>query len=374
MKGRSSANPPSSSPLGFSGAAGRPSAPRSGTLGRPTLRTLATSLNLSTTAVSIVLNARVGAKSIPEATRERILAAARDLHYRPNVLAQSLRGGSAFAIGVLVPDLAAPGRALAQAITDTLRAAGYDVLLATHHRRPALVAATARLMLERQVDGLIVADGGGVVSGSVPVVRLTYTCGRRYTSSASRVALDLASAADAAVQHIVELGHRRLALLSEAMPFRCSWSRALTRAARRSGVRFDTRRATGGGNVSAFERGYLAARDLIADHTSCTALFTSDDDSAMGVIRALREHDLNVPRDISVVGFGDHVDAAAYTPRLTTACVPSQQAGERAAQLLVEWIEDGAAPLSAPDSSMQAVFTVRETSGVALSRARNCGG
>lgn len=93
-------------------------------------------------------------------TRERILAAARGLHYRPNVLAQSLRRGRAFAIGVLVPDLAAAGSALAQAITDTLRMAGYDVLLATHHRRSDLVAARARLMLERRVDGLMIRSGG----------------------------------------------------------------------------------------------------------------------------------------------------------------------------------------------------------------------
>jgi DNA-binding LacI/PurR family transcriptional regulator len=138
MKDRSSADPPASSPLGFSGAARRSPAPRSGTPRRPTLRTLATSFNLSTTAVSIVLNARAGAESIPAAIRERILAAARGLLYRPNALAQSLRRGRALAIGVLVPDFAAAGSAIAQAIGDTLRIAGYDVLLATHHRRPDL--------------------------------------------------------------------------------------------------------------------------------------------------------------------------------------------------------------------------------------------
>jgi LacI family transcriptional regulator len=301
MNARSRADPLATSPVGFSASTRRSSAPGSGMLERPTLRTLAMSLNLSTAAVSLVLNARAGAESIPAVTRERILAAARGLHYRPNVLAQSLRRGRAFAIGVLVPDLAAAGSALAQAITDALRMAGYDVLLATHHRRPDLVAARARLMLERQVDGLIVADGGGIASAPVPVVRLTYTCDRRYASSASRIALDLAASADAAMQHVVELGHRRLALLSAAMPFGCSWGRALTRAARRSGVRIDTRR-TGCGNVSAFERGYLAARDLIASRTLYTTLFTSDDDFAMGVIRALREHNLAVPRDVSVIG------------------------------------------------------------------------
>ena len=78
-----------------------------------------------------------------------------------------------------MPDLAAAGSALAQAITDTLRMTGYDVLLATHHRRPDLVAARARLMLERQVDGVIVADGGGIADAPVPVVRLTCASDRR---------------------------------------------------------------------------------------------------------------------------------------------------------------------------------------------------
>jgi len=74
------------------------------------------SLNLSTTAVSIVLDARAGAARIPAATGDRILAAARGLHYRVNALAQSLRRGRALAIGVLVPDFAAAGSAVVQAI------------------------------------------------------------------------------------------------------------------------------------------------------------------------------------------------------------------------------------------------------------------
>ena len=372
MKNRSSAHPPATSPVECSASVRRSSAPRSETSERPTLRTLAMSLNLSTAAVSIVLNARAGAESIPALTRERILAAARALHYRPNALAQSLRRGKAFAVGVLVPDLAAGG-ALAQAITDTLRTAGYAVLLATHHRRPDLVAERAGLMLERLVDGLIVVDGGGIASAPVPVVRLTYTCDRRSASSTSQVALDLAASANAAMQHVVGLGHRRLALLSADMPFGCSWGRALSRAARHRGVRLDTRQ-TDGGNVSAFECGYLAAQDLIAGRTPYTTLFTSDDDSAMGVIRALREHDLDVPRDISVVGFGDHVDAATYTPRLTTVCVPSQQAGERAAQMIVARIEHATSHLSDRSSPMRTVLSVQETTARALHRVRSRAG
>ena len=113
MKKRSPADPTATRRVGFSASAGRSSASRSGPPERHTLRSLSLSLNLSTSAVSIVLNARAGAERIPAVTRERILAAARDLNYRPNVLAQSLRRGTAFAIGVLVPDLAAAGRALA---------------------------------------------------------------------------------------------------------------------------------------------------------------------------------------------------------------------------------------------------------------------
>lgn len=86
-------------------------------------------------------------------TRERILVAARELRYRPNVRAKCLRRGRMCAIGVLVPDRGAVGSALARATTDTLRMAGYDVLLATHQRRPDRIAARGRVMLERRVDG-----------------------------------------------------------------------------------------------------------------------------------------------------------------------------------------------------------------------------
>ena len=252
--------------------------------------------------------------------------------------------------------------------------AGYDVLLATHHRSPLLVAARARLMLERQVDGLIVADGGGIASAPVPVVRIKYNWDGRSASSASLVALNLGASADAAIRHVVDLGHRRLALLSAGMPIGWSWGRALTRAARHIGVRIDTR-GTHGGNVCAFDRGYLAARDLIASRTShYTALFASDDDSAMGVIKALREHDLDVPGDVSVVGFGGHMDAAAYTPRLTTVRVPSQQAGECAARMIVGRIEQRPSRLSDRSLLLSAAFSVLETTGNAPSRVPRCVG
>ena len=112
MTDRSRADPPATRRVGFSAFAAPSSAPRAGTSERLTLRTLAMSLNLSTSAVSLVLDASAGAERIPAVTRERILAAAH-----------------------------------AQAITDTLRRAGYDVLLATHHRRSDVFAARARLML-----------------------------------------------------------------------------------------------------------------------------------------------------------------------------------------------------------------------------------
>ena len=154
MTDRSRADRPATRRVGFSASASPSSVPRAGTSERLTLRTLAMSLNLSTSAVSLVLNASAGAERIPAVTRERILAAARGLHYRPNVLAQSLRRRRSFAIGVLVPDLGAAWSALAQAITDTLRVAGYEVLLAMHHRCSDPIAARARLMFEQQVDGL----------------------------------------------------------------------------------------------------------------------------------------------------------------------------------------------------------------------------
>jgi LacI family transcriptional regulator len=339
---------------------------------QPTLRTLAASLNLSTSAVSIVLNASAAAASIPAVTRARILAAAHGMCYRPNVLARALRRRRAFTIGLLLPDLSGEGPALAQSITDTLRTAGYDVLLATHHRRPGLIASRAHLMVERQVDGLIVVEGSRIANAAIPVVRLAYTCNRRSLSPASLVEMDLADAAAAALRHVIDLGHRRLALLTAAVPFGCPWSRALSRAARGLLVHIETRQMRGG-NVSSFECAYIAARDLLVHGARYTTLFTSDDGAAMGVLRALRESDLAVPGDVSVVGFGDHLGAAAYTPSLTTVRIPLQQAGERAAQMIVGRIEDGTEGPQDRSTPIDAVFDARETTGVAREPASHTG-
>jgi DNA-binding LacI/PurR family transcriptional regulator len=330
---------------------------------RPTLRTLAASLNLSTSAVSIVLNASAAAATIPAVTRARILAAAHRVGYRPNVLAQALRRRRAFTIGLLLPDLTGERPALAQSITDRLRTAGYDVLLATHHSRPGLVASRAQLMLERQVDGLIVVEGARIARAAVPVVRLAYTCNRRLLSPAWLVEMDLADAAAAAIRHVIELGHRRIALLTPPGPFGCPWSRALIRAAGGLLVHVDTR-VIGGGNVSSFECAYIAARNLLVHGARYTTLFTSDDGAAMGVVRALRESDLAVPGDVSVVGFGDHAGAAAYMPRLTTVRIPLHQAGERAAQMIVGQIEHRTELLQDRATPLDAVFDARETTGL----------
>lgn len=312
-----------------------------------------------------MLNARPAASAIPEPTRRRIRERARALHYRPNVLARALRRGRASAIGVLVPDFAAVGSAFAQGVADTLRIAGYDVMLATHHRRPELVAGRAHLMMERQVDGLIVADGEELEGTPVPIVNLTYTNGRE-TASTARVILNLETSADAAVGHLVDLGHRFLTVLSAPTPFGSAWGRALSRSAGRRGIRLDTKPSETG-YASDFERGYLEAQALIDCRHRSTAVFAPDDATAIGVIRAFRERNLDVPRDVSVIGFGGYGDAAAYAPRLSTVSVPAWEAGERAALLLVGQIERRVAVWPSP---LAAIFSAQETTDVAAARPR----
>ena len=176
--------------------------------------------------------------------------------------------------------------------------------------------------------------------------------------------MDLADSAAAAIRHVIGLGHRRLALLTAPLPFGCPWARAISSAARGLHVHIDTRQM-GDGDVSSFECAYIAARELLAHGARYTTLFTWDDAAAMGVLRALRESDFAVPGDVSVVGFGDHIGAAAYTPRLTTVRIPSQEAGERAAQMIVRRIEDGSTGARSRAAPIDAVFDARETTGIA---------
>lgn len=304
------------------------------------LRALARRLGLAPATVSVVLNARPIAATIPAATQARIFAAAEAMGYRPNFTARSLRNGRSYTIGVLAPEVSEGYTALTlSGIEAQLLAAGYFYFVASHHHRPERIAQYAKLLLDRAVEGLIVLDTalprGGATRNSVPVVAIS---GHQVLPGVTRIVLDHRRAARLALEHLAGLGHRRIAFIQGqafSSDTRARWE-AIVHAAAAMGLAVDSRRvAQLEGEEPTSEPGYQAARRLLAAGGEFTALFAFNDLSAIGAIRALRET-RQVPEEVSVVGFDDVPSAAFQHPPLTTVRQPLRAMGAMAAQLVLE--------------------------------------
>src|ERR1700693_2113952 len=179
-----------------------------GASNKPTsLKKLAQHLGLNPATVSVVLN-DVPGRNIPQATRDRIKAAAKELNYQPSLLARSLRNRRTLTIGILVPELGDGYHTqVMSGIGDHLIEAGYFYFTAHHRHKKHLVAEYARMLLGRGAEALIAIDTALEHSYSVPVVAVA---GHRELPGVTNIVLDHRFAAGLAVAHLHSLGHRRI--------------------------------------------------------------------------------------------------------------------------------------------------------------------
>jgi len=307
-----------------------------------TISSLAKYLKLSPAAVSMVLNSTPRATRFPEKTRTRILAAAAKFNYRPNFVARSLRKQQTFTIGVLVPEISEGYAALVLAgIEDYLLQAGYFYFVVSHRHKTHLLEQYPRLFMERLVEGIIAVDTTELPF--IPQVPIAVVSGHRRMPGITNVVLDHRRAALLALEHLLQLGHRRIAFI-KGQPFSSDtetrWS-SIRDAARKLGLRIDPDLvAQLQVDSPTPEPGYDVTKSLLAKHRPFTALFAFNDISAIGAIRALLDSGMKVPGDVSVMGFDDIQNAAFQNPRLTTIRQPLRRMGELAAETLLKRIRN----------------------------------
>ncbi len=303
------------------------------------LRTLGEYLNLSPATISLVLNNAPGVRSIPQETRDRVTEAATKFDYRPSFYARSLRKRQTFSVGVLVPELSdSYATQVLAGVEEYLIEEGYFYLTASHRRRPDLIEEYPRLLMERSVEGFIVIDTILEKSLSLPVV---VVAGHRKIEGVTNVVLDQKRAAELALRHLYQLGHRKIAfmrggshssdaddrwqcLMNVAKDLKLSVLPDLT-------VQLELR-------VSTPELGFTPANELLRRGVDFTALVCYNDISAIGAIRAFMNQGLRVPEDISVIGFDDIQGAAFHNPSLTTIRQPLHEMGAVAARILLQRI------------------------------------
>jgi LacI family transcriptional regulator len=302
---------------------------------RSTIADVAARSGVSTATVSRVLSGSVPAR--PE-TRERVLAAARDLAYRPSGVARALKRRETRTLGLLVTDLGNPFYPeVVRAVEEAAHARGYGLVLCNAADDAARELAYLDLLIERRVDGIIIASSRAtrrhaalLADTAMPVVLLNSGAvgsGLPTIDTAHR------RGARMAADHLLELGHRRLGHISGPASNAASGLRlrGVRDAIRAAGLADDALQVAGGnGHVE----GGAAVTELVA--AGATGILCYNDLTAIGALRTLRTGAHRVPEDVSVIGFDD-IEMAAWTdPPLTTVRQPIAEMG----RLSVGWLAD----------------------------------
>ena len=306
---------------------------------KPTIYDVARLAGVSTATVSRALN---GTGQIAAATQRAIDDAVEQLGYQPNTAARSLVTRSSQTIAVLLPEITNPFyAALVSGVQERALEAGHTLLLCTTESDPDREDDYLRLLHAKQVDGVLV---DGLVLPPARIARfvrdgLPIVCLDRDVDS-TRVPLvqvDNRRGARLATEHLLSLGHRRVAHVSGAPGLGISEERiaGYTDVHNAFGYAVDPELMAVGGFTEV--GGYEATQELLANvRHPFTALFAANDLSALGALSALAESGLHVPGDISVVGFDDLRLSRFTTPPLTTVHQPAAEIARRATELLLE--------------------------------------
>ena len=324
-----------------------------GTTPRPrpaTLREVASAAQLDISTVSRALRPETRSRVRPE-TVKRVLATADALGYRANPFARGLKDQRSMTIGMLVPDLGNPlFPPIVRGIEDGLRDRGYAMILANTDQDLGREEQLLDVFLQRRVDGLVLATAlreypllDTLVSARVPVVLVNRTMDE---SRLSMVSGDDHQGVGLAVKHLVGLGHRRIAFVGAALSASTGFNRhQYFRGWMQSqGVPVDD-------DLVVFapwfnkDDGADATEELLARGKEFTAIVASSDMIALGCYRALRNHGLRVPDDVSVVGYNGSRWCDEFNPPLTSIHVPKYDIGRQTAALLLALLDNpGARP------------------------------
>ncbi|MGJ8573290.1 MAG: LacI family DNA-binding transcriptional regulator [Hoeflea sp.] len=330
---------------------------------RPNLKDIAQRAGVSTATVSRALS---GSNLIAEATVDRIRAVADEFGYRPNVKARNFRTQKAMAVLIVVRDIGNPFYLeIFKGVERIARQAGYSVLMANTEGDEEREVEYFEMLSDGLADGMILMTGavpetirhrkggcGNVVVALEMVEELTVP----------QILIDNEAAAFEAVNHLIALGHTRIAHIAGPIPEGMSLRR-------RKGYRLAMQRASleipdgyecqGSFNMQNGER---CARALLDIEPRPTALFAASDEMAFGAIRHAYKRGLSVPRDLSVIGFDNIAFSEAFLPSLTTISQPRLDIGERAMSVLLDVINGKA--VSGDPTVLPTELIVRESTAV----------
>lgn len=307
-----------------------------------TVKEIAAAANVSVATVSRALQRP---EVVSETTRQHIHEVVKRLGYTPNALARNLRTARTRLIVALLPDIANPFFSeVIRGIEQVAHESGYSVLLGETQSSLVREQAYADMVAARQADGIITMSHrvpAIPIQGRLPVVN---ACEYVKDSQICSVYVDNVAAAAAAVDYLVTLGHHDIAFIAgpPSSPICVDRELGYQLALQRAGIALNPAlAAVGDFSIEAGER----AIDLLLSRAQpFSAVFCSNDEMAIGAMRALSARGLRVPEDVSVVGFDDIRFARYMSPALTTVAQPKNALGREATTMLIELLNDPTVP------------------------------
>lgn len=330
-----------------------------------TIKDVARHAGVSVATVSRVISKQ---NNVTGETREKVLSSIQTLDFQPNILARQLRNQETGTIIVIVPDI---GNSffyeILQGIENVAKICGLRVLIADMQNNPDVEVHYLRALVRKQADGVISLSANVAktlierVASDFPLV---IACQYMGDSSLPNVTIDNVSAAREGVNHLIRLGHRRIAHLGCGPQILLYQDRrnGYCQALEENGLSVDPELIRCG--TSSFASGYQLMRDVMALPDPPTAIFAAGDILAIGAIKALKACGKSVPDDCAVVGFDDIELSGLYDPALTTIRQPKRAMGELSMQMLYDIIRG--VPLKQNQYILDYEIVIRDSCGAAL--------
>ncbi len=326
----------------------------SGKRGLVTMRDVAETSGFSPATVSIVLNNAPLARYIASSTRKKIEETAKRLGYRPNAMARFLRSRRSQSIGVMLVDVMDPFcTPILRGIENALYTLNYLPIYTDAHNQRERFERYLEMLLERHVDGLIVVANWLFVDidvladlnkREIPAATIGWELPDNRISS---VMVDNEAGGKLALEHLYQLGHRKIAIIrgpKQLIDSAPRW-RGIQKFAQAANLELDPALQTNLPDAfdpnSGFENGYRFTEELLQRKKKFTAILAFDDLTALGAIRALTKAGLKVPEHCSVVGFDDVALSALAAPALTTVRQPLETMGNTAVNIVMDAINAG---------------------------------
>ena len=316
---------------------------------------------VSTATVSRVLNDMSGVRN---ATRARVLRAAEELKYHPNLHARTLAGGRSRTLGMIVSNLENPFFLdIFKAAEQDARERGYDIILANTDYQPEILVKNIRLMIGRRVAGLALVISEMDLSLTreltdlnIPVV--FYDVGEP-RQNITNIAVDYAKGIDCVVNYLHELGHQRMAFVSHhpSLGPLSAREQAFRHKVETFAPKILWRIAA---STDTLEGGREAAREILQSNLDPTAIICVNDFMALGVLHELRAAGMRVPDNVSVTGFDNIKLAEISHPALTTLHIPRDRIGR-----LISHALTGGSEIKANEFLIEPEFIVRASAGPA---------